>query len=121
MTIETMISFTELSRTEPLLDFSDRYKKEYPDRMALIEEHKNLISVITGMGYEVSWVAPHDCGCDKCNCDEDEHEEFFYSKEEAEDFINDLKEDFDNEEIEISDGIFFVKAVKQKKINGGLF
>lgn len=121
MNIDSMISFSELSYDKPLTDFSDMYKKNYPDRMAMITEHPDKIKVITGTGFEVSWVTPHDCGCDRCNHDEDEHEKFFYNKKEAEKYISDLESDCDNDEIEISDGIFFIKAVKQQPVKGGLF
>ena len=121
MTFESMISFTETDGN-PITEFSDSYKKIHPDWIKLIEEHKDEIAIIHGQGFKVKWTQTHDCDCDLCEIEEENNSKFFASEEEAENFVDELKEcPIDNWDIKKKSDKYFIKAVKQVPVENGLF
>ena len=115
MKFENMVSFTEIDYNDPITEFSENYKKSHPERMVLLSEYKKEIAVFSGLGYRIDWTTPHDCGCSHCNHDTEEHGDFFYRIEEAEEFRSSLKLDPYNEDIDIVE-FHYIRAVKQIEV-----
>jgi hypothetical protein len=121
MDFDSMISFSEFSYKEELKFFSEDYQKRHPDRIKLIEDNKDKIAVFSGSGFEVLWTEPHDCGCEYCY-HEQQGSKFFENKEDAEKYVRKIEKYDEFDDIELIDGIFFVKAVKQNvDLKGTMF
>lgn len=97
------------SKKDPFVSFTEK-------ELYVFGDYSN-VSIIKGKGFILKGSKEHECDCDRCDCDYEEVEEFFTTKEEAEKYA----EDYDVEIDSIEEDVFFVKALTQKPVNFGLF
>lgn len=121
-TFESFISITLRGNGEPITEFDESFFKRNPDYKELFEKHvpTGEIAIISGSGFNVLWSEKHDCDCEYCDREENRYR-FFDSKIEAEKEIKKLERVPDEYwDIELEEGAYFVKAVKQN-LPEGLF
>ena len=120
MTIDNFTSITETS-LNPITEFSKLFLSTHSNEREIINNHRNEIAIFHGKGFNVKWFEGHSCDCEYCDYEGETKTKFFVKKEEAIEFKKVL-EKVGDEDIEIIENIFYVRAVKQNNhIEGGLF
>ena len=121
MTIDNFTSITETS-LNPITEFSKLFLSTHSNEREIINNHRNEIAIFHGKGFNVKWFEGHSCDCEYCDYEGETKTKFFVKKEESAKYAKDLETDWSNDDIEIIENIFYVRAVKQNNhIEGGLF
>lgn len=117
-----MKNFNSLIETniEQLDDFSKWLKEYKKETYELIQEgiKSGEIAIIKGQGFDLEYEAGHECDCEFCEKESEDKVEFFTTMKELKERTEYLiKNDYSliPDDFKISEGSYFIKAVKQEK------